>query len=319
MATIDIVIPSYKGLRPAAWTTIVQAMRYSECQCHDKHGIRLHPPWECPRQHSLYLLPHQQSCIIHWARNASVAYALYGPHPEGRPPADWFFFLDDDILIEPHYIQRLLSHKKDIVAGICTVRRDPPKPTIRFWREDLKAFVEPVEWDWGSEKLMEIDAAGAACMLVNRRVLEAMAEAHLDCHFEREEDRRKFPGVDVDAYWNQKSRYRKERFESAAEAGEWQKMDCFWFQLLSNVVDEQTSELGEDLSFCWKAKKLGYRIYADPQVLPGHLGEYSYSIRDWIFFTEEAKAQGELKGLPENEAGLSVKHTVEEETEKELA
>ena len=31
--------------------------------------------------------------------------------------------------------------------------------------------------------------------------------------------------------------------------------------------------LGEDLSFCYKARSLGYKIYADPRVYVGHIGK----------------------------------------------
>ena len=42
----------------------------------------------------------------------------------------------------------------------------------------------------------------------------------------------------------------------------------------------QVGEEGEDLSFCWKAKKLGFKIYAGPTGVPGHLGVYAYGVWD---------------------------------------
>ena len=32
--------------------------------------------------------------------------------------------------------------------------------------------------------------------------------------------------------------------------------------------------VGEDLSFCWRAKQCGYKIVADPQIQCGHVGHY---------------------------------------------
>ena len=35
--------------------------------------------------------------------------------------------------------------------------------------------------------------------------------------------------------------------------------------------------LGEDLAFCWRARQLGYRLWCDPQVLPGHVGVFTFT------------------------------------------
>lgn len=32
------------------------------------------------------------------------------------------------------------------------------------------------------------------------------------------------------------------------------------------------AELGEDLAFCWRAKRLGFEIWGDPRVMLGHIG-----------------------------------------------
>lgn len=212
------------------------------------------------------------------------------------------------MLCQPHYLTRLLSYKVDIVSGIATIRRDPLRNNIRFWRPDMETFVDPVEWDWESNRLMEVDGAGAAFMLIKRRVFERMGEAYLSCQFEREEDKRKFPRSDeIDAYWDRKEQRRREVFTQAtADGGDWKKADCWWFQFLDNIVDSQIGELGEDLSFCWKAKRLGFKVYADPQVLPGHIGDYAYSVADYRQQVEDAKAAGMLK-VPEkpNEIGIT--------------
>ena len=40
--------------------------------------------------------------------------------------------------------------------------------------------------------------------------------------------------------------------------------------------------LGEDLSFCWKAKQCGFKIMCDSTFELGHIGEYIYTIKDWV-------------------------------------
>lgn len=39
--------------------------------------------------------------------------------------------------------------------------------------------------------------------------------------------------------------------------------------------------LGEDLSFCYKARSLGYKIYADPRIYVGHLGKLISDRDSW--------------------------------------
>ena len=39
--------------------------------------------------------------------------------------------------------------------------------------------------------------------------------------------------------------------------------------------------LGEDLSFCWKAKQCGFKIMCNSTFTLGHIGEYIYTLKDW--------------------------------------
>jgi len=288
-------------------------MRASECQCiNPKTGGRLHNQWECKNgKHSVYHRPHVQSCVVHWSRNSLISQFLWGVQPEGRLPADYALLVDDDMVVEPNYLNRLLSYRLDFVAGICTRRRDPPSPAIKFWNEKLQGYVEPIEWQWDAEKLIEIDACGVAFALIHRRVFEKMAEAFLNCHFEREADKGKFPSEmheKVDAYWNIQSVKRK-KFQQES-LSDWQATQnprsleaagCWWFNFLWNPTGNEKGEFAEDISFCWRAKKLGFRIFADPQILPGHIGDYYYSVRDWQAHVENCKEEGLIQKEMEQE------------------
>ena len=50
--------------------------------------------------------------------------------------------------------------------------------------------------------------------------------------------------------------------------------------------------VGEDLSFCWRARQCGYKIVADPSIQLGHVGLY---VIDKGFYDVYAKAKGEKK------------------------
>ena len=51
------------------------------------------------------------------------------------------------------------------------------------------------------------------------------------------------------------------------------------------------SSVGEDLSFCWRARQCGYKIVCDPSIPLGHVGHY---VVDRGFYEAYAKAKGEL-------------------------
>lgn len=320
MATVDIVTCTRSGINEEAKGPLTSMLQHANCFCRDpKDGRPLHAPWACNRgKHHVRMMPSiYGSSVVHWARNQAVAQAMYGQPPgDGRPASEYFLLMDDDMQPLPEYLSRLLSYKLDIVCGICTIRRDPPRPNIRFWNEEQARFYDPIKWDWDSQKLMEIDGAGAAFMLVKRDVFEVMGRAYLDCKFEVQEYARMgVLGPEAIKAWTAKSKQRWTNFEAAQElllsedpqermAG-WQRSDQWWFQFIDNAVDRQVGEIGEDLSFCWKAKKLGFRIFADPQVQPGHLGLYGYSVRDLRAQVEAAEASGVLQ-VPEkpNEVAL---------------
>lgn len=48
--------------------------------------------------------------------------------------------------------------------------------------------------------------------------------------------------------------------------------------------------VGEDLSFCWRARKCGYRIFADPRIQCGHVGHY---VVDKSFYQQFMRAKNE--------------------------
>jgi hypothetical protein len=320
MATVDMLMPAYRSVQPDTWNTFITALRATECTCTDTNtGQRLHAPWECNRgKHSVFSRRHVQSCVVHWARNKLIAEFLWEPGPPGRPPAEYALLMDDDMAIEPHYISRLLSHKLDFVTGICTNRRDPAMPTIKRYDPQTKAYGDILEWDWDSEKLVEVDASGLAFALIHRRVFEAINEAFLSCRFEREADHERYPDQTekVNKVWDEKAAIRHGRHEQTldkcrVEGKDFENASCWWTQFTWDPQGAERAEMGEDVSFCYKAKKLGFRIFADPQVLPGHIGDYAYSIRDWRAHVEELKVQGLWKEQPVNMPSLKPLAAVE--------
>lgn len=60
--------------------------------------------------------------------------------------------------------------------------------------------------------------------------------------------------------------------------------------VISDIMEKNDGDLfryidtfGEDLSFCVRALKAGYHIYCDTTIPIGHIGEYKFEKKDWIF------------------------------------
>lgn len=84
----------------------------------------------------------------------------------------WLFFLDDDVIPPADAIPRLMSHGKEIVSGVY-YRRSPPIGVPVMLRFDEKGGTKYVtEYKWPD--LISVDLVGAGCLLIQRKVLEAM-------------------------------------------------------------------------------------------------------------------------------------------------
>ena len=103
--------------------------------------------------------------VVHLARNKIVQKFL-------ESGADYLFFLDDDMLCPSNIIERLIKHNVDIVSAIA-FKRGEPYNSCAFKKAPEGIMYNPIEPEQG---LVEVDAVGAACMLVHRRVLEKMKD-----------------------------------------------------------------------------------------------------------------------------------------------
>jgi hypothetical protein len=118
------------------------------------------------------------------ARNLIVR-AMLGKEaaPEEYATASHLFFIDDDTLVPPDGLLKLLAHDVPIVSGFYTQRRAP------FWpipvRECGKQYVHITKYCKG---LQEVDGVGAGCLLIKREVLEAMSEPYFHYWSDRMND-----------------------------------------------------------------------------------------------------------------------------------
>lgn len=232
----------------------------------------------------VYAGPPVQASVVHWSRNWLVAEQIKSGKPWSHA-----LFIDDDIVVEPDALERLLSHKKDIVAGLCTRRNDPPIPNIRYYEPETGETKQI--WEWPENQLIEVDAVGTGLMLVSQHAFEQVAQAYFDCEYEKE-----FYGLSGDRL--------KEISAARLGAFDGDNKMCYWFRFLP--TPKQNIEMGEDVGFCFIAKRYcGMSVYVDTSVQPGHIGNYAFSVRDFLPYREmcieKAKRDGTYKVKEQDE------------------
>ncbi len=222
----------------------------------------------------VYSGPPIQSSVVHWSRNALVQ-----DHLKSGKPWTHALFIDDDIVVEPNALEKLLSHKKDIVAGLCTRRNDPAIPNIRHF--DQKTGLTKQVWEWPEGKLIDGIYVGTGLMLVSQHAFEQVAQVYFDCLWEQE-----FYGLSGEKLEKLKA-VRLKKFD--------EDKTCYWFRFLPTPAGD--IEMGEDMSFCHMAKHYcGIEIHVDTSVQPGHLAPYPFSIKDFLPYREDCIMRAKIKG-----------------------
>jgi hypothetical protein len=106
------------------------------------------------------------------ARNILVDQALNYRHPGGLTVSH-VLFVDDDCLVPPYALTRLLSHKRPIVSGLYFAKTDSPQPLML--RGEYGGLVE----SWTPGEMVECDGHGMGCTLIETRVFRDVAASGL--------------------------------------------------------------------------------------------------------------------------------------------
>lgn len=223
------------------------------------------------------LRPSIASSVVSWVRNQLVS-TLY----KEKVVFDYVLFMDDDMVPAPDTLSVLLGRKCDVIGAVCTVRQDPPLPNVRHYNP--KAMIYQTA-DIDKAGTWKVGAVGTGFMLISKRVLEAVGEYTLSQTYAK-----KYLGMSDEVAAKREAR---ERDRSA------QDHNKFWFELLKHPTGD--GELGEDVSFCFKAMECGFDIYADSTTKVGHIGPYPYSLDDYWDYRGEAIKEGKVVSFYANE------------------
>lgn len=104
---------------------------------------------------------------IHVAREMAVTKMM-------KENFDCLLFVDDDMEFKPDLLERLLSHDAPIVSAMAFKRVHPYTPCFyeKCEMTDKGVYLKPYEFDEIPKEPFEVEACGAACMLIRREVFE---------------------------------------------------------------------------------------------------------------------------------------------------
>jgi glycosyl transferase/beta-hydroxylase protein BlmF len=258
---VVILCPTYRAPDPQMRDALSAMVRYTH-----ESGVA-----------SVYSGPPLQSSVIHWSRNG-----LFTEQLKSGKPWTHALLIDDDMVVEPDYLVRLLAHKKDIVAGLCTRRQDPPIPNIRLYSEETGKYEQI--WEWPENTLIGDHkrlGVGTAFMLCTSHAIEQIGQAYFDCLYEKE-----YYGVSDE--WVAK--HRAERLKAFDDG-----KVCYWFNFLWAL--QQPIQMGEDIGFCFFASHYcDISVFVDTSIQPGHIGSYPFAIRDFEPYRDQCILKAKLAG-----------------------
>lgn len=138
--------------------------------------------WRCRGTVGPYKLDvfHYARGIVHVARNAVALHAVDRGYSH-------VLFVDDDMIVPPDLVQRLLAANKDVVGTLAYQRLGDHLPCVFNWDKGANGYV-PVH---GVEKkgLLKVDAVGFGAVMIKVDVIKAMLEENAADPDMREQDR----------------------------------------------------------------------------------------------------------------------------------
>ena len=144
--------------------------------------------------------------------------------------ADYLLFIDDDQVFAEDALVKLLKHKLDIVGGIIP-RRNPPHVPCIF------KYIKDSNYGAGYKPISKSE--------IDNKLFEVAAIGM------------GFTLISKECF--------TELYNKHLEAP-------FLFHAEDRVIDgkRQMLRIGEDIMFCRRAKRSGFKVWADPDIKPGH-------------------------------------------------
>lgn len=152
--------------------------------------------WEKDRKPKIFVaIPNRGSisnqldnCLVHWSHDSRWIVKYY--KPEGLMPVDaarnhcvkvfledycdYLLFIDDDITPPLNMLEVLLAHDKDVVGSLSFCMSYNDEGLLAPFAVSTRKNENDEQKQYIGNGLEEVDATGASCLLIKRKVLEDM-------------------------------------------------------------------------------------------------------------------------------------------------
>ena len=202
------------------------------------------------------------SCLVYDARDKIIEYAI-------KENADWVFFMDSDMVLPNITLARfaglmLDDEKVEMVSGMAFKRIPPFQPCFytkaRVDKETGKPVLEsPIEFP--EKGLIKCEGLGMACTYIDMKAIKKIKALQ-----EKEIEAKKARGITNPVAL---------------------KVQYFF----------PFPGIGEDLSFCIRARQAGVKMYTDMEIDVGHVGHITVSKEHFVQARDMHKQSGSNEPL----------------------
>ncbi len=126
-----------------------------------------------------------KNLLVHYARNKIVDDVLEDEFT--NPDEDYILWLDQDVIVGPGTLNKLIADNKDIVSGLYFQKAPPFYPLILNQQEHQKGGVHSNIIDY-PEGIHQVDAVGFGCVLTKVSVFKTIPKPWFDWTPESGED-----------------------------------------------------------------------------------------------------------------------------------
>lgn len=192
--------------------------------------------------------------------------------------------------ISPECVDGMFAADVDIISPIMTQRVPPFIPCIQ--PGDYPRLVEQMHREPTQRQVIEVATTGLGCMLVKRKVFDEIGEPLPDgdkmwFHIDRQL-RKSFP----DECNNKVTELQEKEWEEKEDPIKESFLQGVKFGLGANIGAEY---MGEDYSFCIRARRNGFKIFLDTRHAITHIGDVQYGVEDWAITTQGKEMDSRLE------------------------
>jgi len=188
--------------------------------------------------------------------------------------ADFLLFLDDDTVPPENFISHLISLKRQFVAGLYFMAREPFNPIAYIRNPDglYSAF-----YNYPPGALVQVDSVGMGCTLIHRSVFEAIIDAY---EVYQRPNGSLFP-VRKHSIYNEREPKRADPYV---------KNGYYHMPIKKVEPDDNRAwpffvlEYGrtEDHHFCELASSVGFRPWLDTTIVCSHIKPHGFGRREYL-------------------------------------